>query len=996
MKKFLFFELFILFTIIGFLVGDSFAGEVSVFGPKQYLRTSGSPNNYSDNFLAVSGQGKLVVKNGVWNGTKRIIDAVSSASVYVNGELIFGPGDFNKNTYLLEQNIPLNTDNSISVELASSPESYITIEIIQDIAPPDVSLNAVPSSLFFGQSSLLTWASNTAETCMIEPGIGEVALNGSVAVFPSKTTTYTITATGLGGSTTAHISVIVKNSPPIANSQSISTNEDNELSITLGGSDIDNDPLTYEILNSPSSGSLSGTSPNLIYTPDENFNGEDSFTFKVNDGQIDSEPATISIIVNPINDPPAANAGSDQQVTRTSTVVLDGTGSNDIDGDTLSYQWSFVSKPAGSIAAFSDPSSVNPFFVADISGRYELELIVNDGTENSAPDTVSITVSPRMLTVPSVTNFSQSDAESAITATGLVVGTITTANSDSVPLNAVISQSPEGGVLITEGSTINLTVSIGPVSLKPQVNLTASPAMINQGELSTLTWSSTNGDTAFIEPGIGSVAVEGSVVVAPDFTTTYTITVTGTDGSTSKSVVVSVIGKPETQPAGSFGEQYNDLIPGDATVGSYDSNRFAMITGHVQDILDNPIMDVNITIFNHPEYGTAKTNEQGQFTIPVDGGGVIKLIYQKEGYITSHRQLSVPWNDFAIAETIQMITEDPVSTTLTFDGNPDTIVTHQSTPVTDESGTRSCSMVFQGDNQAFLVDENGNDVQELTTITTRATEYTTPESMPAFLPPTSAFTYCVELTVDGTQRVRFTKPVITWVDNFLGFEVGEIVPVGYYDRDKGVWIGTQNGAVVRLLDTDNDGIVDALDATGDNVPDDLNGNGSFRDEVTGLDDSTRYQPGATFWRVALSHFSPRDMNWPWGPPIGAVEPNSQKIFSIDNKKCEDCKTNSGSYVENRSRIMNEDIPITGTDMTLHYSSNRVKDYKTLIDVPVSGSSVPSNLKHIIVKCEIAGVITERILDPLPNQKATFIWDGMDLNGNEVKTPMLANISIGFV
>ena len=108
------------------------------------------------------------------------------------------------------------------------------------------------------------------------------------------------------------------------------------------------------------------------------------------------------------------------------------------------------------------------------------------------------------------------------------------------------------------------------------------------------------------------------------------------------------------------------------------------------------------------------------------------------------------------------------------------------------------------------MDENGNDIQQLTTITVRATEFTTPESMPAVLPPNSAYTYCVELAVDGVKRVRFEKPVITWVDNFLGFDVGEVVPVGYYDRDRGVWVPSDNGVVVKLLDTDADGIVDAM------------------------------------------------------------------------------------------------------------------------------------------------------------------------------------------
>ena len=58
--------------------------------------------------------------------------------------------------------------------------------------------------------------------------------------------------------------------------------------------------------------------------------------------------------------------------------------------------------------------------------------------------------------------------------------------------------------------------------------------------------------------------------------------------------------------------------------------------------------------------------------------------------------------------------------------------------------------------------------------------------MPAKLPPTSAFTYCAEISVEGATTARFEKPVIVFVDNFLGFNVGEIVPAGYYDRERGL------------------------------------------------------------------------------------------------------------------------------------------------------------------------------------------------------------------
>ncbi|MDL1963726.1 MAG: hypothetical protein LWW98_05190, partial [Deltaproteobacteria bacterium] len=318
--------------------------------------------------------------------------------------------------------------------------------------------------------------------------------------------------------------------------------------------------------------------------------------------------------------------------------------------------------------------------------------------------------------------------------------------------------------------------------------------------------------------------------------------------------------------------------------------------------------------------------------------------------------------------------------------------------MSDVFGSRSCTMVFTGDNRAYLIDKQGNDIHELATITTRATEFTTPESMPAKLPPNSAYTYCAELSVDGAQRVRFDKPVVTWVDNFLGFDVGSAVPVGYYDRDRGVWVPSDNGVVVRLLDTNSDGIVDALDTDGNSQPNDINNNGSFSDEVTGLGDSKRYAPESTFWRVAVTHFSPWDCNWPFDLPEDAISPNPEGEPDTDEQKEEekDCKIESCSFVEERSRIFHEDIPVPGTDITLHYASNRVKGYSTVITVPASGDTVPASLKSIIVNVDLAGRTFKQILDLLPNQKATFVWDGLDYIGRPVSGSATAHVRVEFV
>lgn len=195
--------------LICIFFSTSFAAEGTLFGPNKYLRTSGAPNVYTDTFSAITGEGRLIVKNGSWDGENRIVDAISSASIYVNGQQIFGPSDFNQQVYLLEKPVNLSENNTISIELASSPGSYLNIEVREEVDPPTVTLSADPATIYIGDSSTLTWSSIIADSCVIEPGIGSVDLNGSTTVSPTETTAYTITATGLGGTTTASATVTI-------------------------------------------------------------------------------------------------------------------------------------------------------------------------------------------------------------------------------------------------------------------------------------------------------------------------------------------------------------------------------------------------------------------------------------------------------------------------------------------------------------------------------------------------------------------------------------------------------------------------------------------------------------------------------------------------------------------------------------------------------------------------------------------------------------------
>jgi len=201
--------------------------------------------------------------------------------------------------------------------------------------------------------------------------------------------------------------------------------------------------------------------------------------------------------------------------------------------------------------------------------------------------------------------------------------------------------------------------------------------------------------------------------------------------------------------------------------------------------------------------------------------------------------------------------------------------------------------------------------------------------------------------------------------------------------------------VSTTLTTDSDGITDALDADGDDQPDDLNGNGSFSDEVLGLADAQRYTPGATFWRVAVSHFTPWGLNWLRGFPGDAIAVNTKGKATLDSQCEGDCPVTVASNIEARSRIFHKDISISGTGITLHYASDRVKGYRQVITVPASGDTVPVSLKRIIARVEVAGRSFEQILDPLPDQMAKFVWDDRDHLGRPVHSPITAHVSVGF-
>lgn len=146
-------------------------------------------------------------------------------------------------------------------------------------------------------------------------------------------------------------------------------------------SGVDNDSQTKD-------GSDAMDAENEVYDASKDVPVEDSNTErKSSDAVVDDDDDDSSIISSTA---PDAVAGPDQNVSVLESVILDGDMSSDVDGDDLSYAWSIISTPEGSEAVIRSANSTKATIVPDIAGSYEIELIVNDGTNDSPGDVVVI------------------------------------------------------------------------------------------------------------------------------------------------------------------------------------------------------------------------------------------------------------------------------------------------------------------------------------------------------------------------------------------------------------------------------------------------------------------------------------------------------------------------------------------------------------------------------------------------------------------------------
>jgi len=141
------------------------------------------------------------------------------------------------------------------------------------------------------------------------------------------------------------------NRPPVAQGKSVSTTKNASVAITLSASDPDGDALTYTIITNPIHGTLTGTPPNVTYAPDTDYVGNDTLTFKANDGAADSNTATISISVTD------NGGGSDNDTIHSAETV---TGSIDPEADVDSYTFSATAGDTIIISMSAESGNLEP------------------------------------------------------------------------------------------------------------------------------------------------------------------------------------------------------------------------------------------------------------------------------------------------------------------------------------------------------------------------------------------------------------------------------------------------------------------------------------------------------------------------------------------------------------------------------------------------------------------------------------------------------------
>jgi RHS repeat-associated protein len=612
-------------------------------------------------------------------------------------------------------------------------------------------------------------------------------------------------------------------------------------------------------------------------------------------------------------------------------------------------------------------------------------------------------------------NFDPIAANDAVTiggAAAAVSNATTTQLVVAVPANAVtgrITVTTAGGVAISATDFVvatfrSLAVTAPTTSLQPgtQQQFNAIATLLDNSTrdvTSSATWSSAN-------PGVATVSATGVVTAVTTGSADITATFSGLTGIahvTVQTVItlppVAMQGPPVDRTivvpiADTLRFLYSgpNAIQTGVAANTIDDDRVATTSGRVIDRDGNPLFGVQVTIGKHAEFGQTLTRADGRYDIAFNGGGALHLSFSKSGYINADRLFTTTWNQQKVLDDVALVQYDTAVTEVTM--NAPTSQIARGNPVTDSDGTRRATILFPAGITATLKNADGT-TAPATTLHVRATEFTVgsngPKAMPAALPPTSAYTYCVELSVDEAPGVTFSAKVPVYVDNFLNFPVGTGVPIGYFERAKQQWIPSANGAVMKVLSVSAG--VAAIDSTGSGQAD-----SQARLTLLGIDAAelsnigTLYSAGQTLWRFRTDHFTPMDANLADIYGFAQLEPDYPPDASVSVSNCARCP---GSIVEVENQRLGESVGVTGTPFTLNYTSGAADQRHYTVVAHASRNTFRNTPQSIAVTFSVAGRSVTQEFTPRPNLDVTFTWDGLDAYGRAVEGTRTADVTVTY-
>ena len=364
--------------------------------------------------------------------------------------------------------------------------------------------------------------------------------------------------------------------------------------VTLNGSassDADGDPLTYAwIMTSRPAGSRASLSSTTLVNPSfiADVTGEYIFALIVNDGQLSSAPATVTVTASSSNVAPVANAGPAQNV-KLGPVSLNGSASSDANGDQLTYVWTMLSRPAGSKADLSSATLVNPGFTADVAGTYVFSLVVNDGRLNSAAATVMVTASSGNVAPVANAGPAQNTKLGLVTLNG---GASYDADGNTLTYSWSLQSRPVG----SSASVINAS-SINPSFIADVAGTYVMALIVKNGKLASTT------STVIITASSGNVAPVANAGSAQTVTT-GTVNLDGSGSYDADGDALSYSWVMTAKPAGSSASLVNPTTKKPNFVADIAGSYVAALT--VNDgKLSSTAVSVTITVTAAPPLAVA-------------------------------------------------------------------------------------------------------------------------------------------------------------------------------------------------------------------------------------------------------------------------------------------------------------------------------------------------------------------------------------------------------